>query len=133
MQTAMGWENQGRSEIWSKLCPVNLKTFGLGGAVRCLQAAAFSPLYRCHHGEIIPPMEQVMTLVCKLQPTAEQAQHLDKTLTRFAEACAYSHTTLPANIRNKDRMQAMLYYDVRSRFQLSANLAIQAMRRVAMN
>lgn len=78
-------------------------------------------------------MEQVITLVCKLQPTDEQAQQLDETLTRFAEACTYVHTTLPANIRNKDRMQAMVYYDVRSRFQLSANLAIQAIRRVAMN
>jgi putative transposase len=78
-------------------------------------------------------MEQVLTLVCKLQPTDEQAQHLEETLTRFAEACTYVHTTLPANIRNKDRMQALLYYDVRSRFQLSANLAIQAIRRVAMN
>jgi|SRR2546426_993978 len=78
-------------------------------------------------------MKQVLTLVCKLQPTDEQAQHLDETLTRFADACAYVHTTLPANIRNKDRMQAMIYYEVRSRFQLSANLAIQAIRRVAMN
>ena len=78
-------------------------------------------------------MEQVLTLVCKLQPTPEQAQHLDETLSRFADACAYIHHTLPANIRNKDRMQAMLYYEVRSRFQLSANLAIQAIRRVAMH
>ena len=78
-------------------------------------------------------MEQVITLVCKLQPTDEQAQHLDETLTRFAEACTSVHDTLPANIRNKDRMQAMIYYDVRSRFQLSANLAIQAIRRVAMH
>ncbi len=78
-------------------------------------------------------MEQVITLVCKLQPTPEQAHHLDETLTRFAEACSSIHTSLPANIRNKDRMQAMIYYDVRSRFQLSANLAIQAIRRVAMN
>ncbi len=78
-------------------------------------------------------MEQVTTLVCKLQPTDEQVQHLDDTLTRFAAACAYVHTTLPANIRNKDRMQALIYYDVRSRFQLSANLAIQAIRRVSMN
>ena len=67
-------------------------------------------------------MEQVITLVCKLQPTDEQAQHLDETLRRFAEACTYVHTTLPADIRNKDRMQAMIYYDVRSRFGLSANL-----------
>jgi IS605 OrfB family transposase len=78
-------------------------------------------------------MEQVITLVCKLQPTAEQATHLDETLVRFAEACAYIHTTLPPNIRSKDRMQALIYRDVRDRFQLSANLAIQAIRRVAMN
>src|SRR5215831_16262554 len=78
-------------------------------------------------------MEQVVTLICKLQPTPEQAQHVDETLAHFAEACTYIHTTLPVNICNKDRMQAMLYYDVRSRFQLSADLAIQAIRRVAMN
>ena len=77
-------------------------------------------------------MEQVLTLVCKLQPTDEQAQHLEATLRRFAQACTYVHTTLPAHIRNKDRMQALIYYDVRSHFQLSANLAIQAIRRVAM-
>jgi hypothetical protein len=34
-------------------------------------------------------MEQVITLVCKLPPTPEQAHHLDETLTRFAEACTY--------------------------------------------
>jgi predicted transposase len=79
---------------------------------------------KVHHDDIIIIMEQVTTLVCKLQPTDEQVQHLDDTLTRFAEACAYVQTTLPANIRNKDRMQALIYYDVRSRFQLSANLAI---------
>ena len=84
-------------------------------------------------GGIIIVMEQVITLVCKLQPTDEQARHLEATLTRFAEACASVHATLPPNIRNKDRMQAMIYYDVRSRFQFSANLAIQAIRRVAMN
>jgi IS605 OrfB family transposase len=78
-------------------------------------------------------MEQVITLVCKLQPTPEQAQHLDETLTRSAEACTYIHATLSPKIRNKDRMQAMIYYDVRERFGLSANLAIQAIRRVAMN
>lgn len=78
-------------------------------------------------------MEQVITLVCTLQPTPEQTQHLDDTMTRFAEACSSIHTTLPANIRNKDRMQALVYYEVRSQFQLSANLAIQAVRRVAMH
>lgn len=44
-------------------------------------------------------MEQIITLVCPLQPTAEQAHHLEETLTRFAEACTDVHATLPANIR----------------------------------
>jgi putative transposase len=78
-------------------------------------------------------MKPVLTLVCKLQPTDEPAQHLDTTLTRFADACTDIHTTLPPGIRHKDYIQAMLYHDVRSGFQLSATLGIQAIRRVAMN
>jgi putative transposase len=88
---------------------------------------------KVHHGDIIFIMEQVTTLVGKLQPTTEQAQHLDETMTRFAEACTSIHATLPAHIRNKDRLQAMIYSDERSQFLLSANLAMQAMRRVAMH
>ncbi len=78
-------------------------------------------------------MEQIRTLVCKLQPTEEQELELHATLVRFAEACTYVHATLPPNMRNKDRMQALIYRDVRDRFQLSAHLAIQAIRRVAMH
>jgi len=36
-------------------------------------------------------------------------------------------------MRNKERMQEMVYYEVRDRFGLSANLAIQAIRRVCAN
>jgi len=78
-------------------------------------------------------MTQTLTLVCKLQPSDEQVQRLDETLEAFAAACNWVHETVPSRIRNKDRMQAMVYYDVRERFGLSANLAIQAIRRVAMN
>jgi putative transposase len=78
-------------------------------------------------------MTQTLTIVCKLQPSDEQVQHLDDTLEAFAAACNWVHETVPSRIRNKDRMQAMVYYEVRERFDLSANLAIQAIRRVAMN
>jgi len=78
-------------------------------------------------------MTQPLTIVCKLQPSDEQVQHLDDTLEAFAAACNWVHETVPLRIRNKDRMQAMVYYEVRERFGLSANLAIQAIRRVCMN
>ena len=78
-------------------------------------------------------MEQILTLVCKLQPTPEEAAHIDATMQAFAEACAYIHATIPERIVNVMRMQAMLYYDVRARFGLSSNLAQQAFRRVSAN
>lgn len=74
-----------------------------------------------------------MTLVCKIQPTAEEAAHIDATLTAFAEACTYIHATIPERIVNVMRMQAMLYYDVRGKFGLSSNLTQQAFRRVSGN
>jgi putative transposase len=78
-------------------------------------------------------MEQALTLVCKIQPTEEEAAHIDATLQAFADACAYIHATIPARIVNVMRMQAMLYYDVRGRFGLSSNLTQQAFRRVSGN
>jgi len=78
-------------------------------------------------------MEQVLTLVCKLQPTEEEALHIDATLQAFTAACTYIHATIPERIVNVMRMQAMLYYDVRGRFGLSSNLTQQAFRRVSGN
>jgi IS605 OrfB family transposase len=78
-------------------------------------------------------MEQALTLVCKIQPSAEEGTHIDDTLRIFAEACAFIHGQLPEHITNVMRMQGMLYYDVRQRFGLSSNLSQQAFRRVAAN
>lgn len=78
-------------------------------------------------------MEQALTLVCKIQPSTEEAAHIDATLQAFADACAYIHATIPARIVNVMRMQAMLYYDVRGRSGLSSNLTQQAFRRVSGN
>jgi hypothetical protein len=58
------------------------------------------------HANIFIRLEQALTLVCTMQPTAAEAMHLDVTLRAFADACAYIHTTIPARITNVMRMQA---------------------------
>jgi IS605 OrfB family transposase len=78
-------------------------------------------------------MEQALTLACKIQPSEDEAAHIDATLQAFADACAYIHATIPERIVNVMRMQAMLYYDVRGKFGLSSNLTQQAFRRVSGN
>jgi putative transposase len=97
---------------------------------------AFRPYllsYPLQLADIIVGMEQVLTLVCKIQPTEDERAHIDETMCAFANACTYIHATLPQRITNVMRMQAMLYDDVRGRFGLSSNLAQQAFRRVSAN
>ncbi|NJR19914.1 MAG: transposase, partial [Calothrix sp. CSU_2_0] len=36
-------------------------------------------------------MEQVLTLVCKLQPTPQQVVQIEATLKAFADACNYAN------------------------------------------
>ncbi|MEB3278245.1 MAG: transposase [Lyngbya sp.] len=78
-------------------------------------------------------MEQVLTIVCKIQPTPEQAEKLESTLGAFANACNYINTTVNPKIKNKNRIQAEVYKTVRERFKLPANLAVRACARVASN
>ena len=78
-------------------------------------------------------MEQVLTIVCKIQPTPEQAKRLDLTLGAFADACNYINSTVNPKIKNKNRIQAEVYKTVRECFGLSANLAVRACARVASN
>lgn len=76
-------------------------------------------------------MEIIRTLACKLTPTPTQRAEIDATLLAFADACNFiadvarrEHTT------NKVKLQRICYTDVRTRFGLSANLAIRAIARV---
>jgi IS605 OrfB family transposase len=78
-------------------------------------------------------MKQTLTIVCKLNPTPEQAQKLDQTLVAFADACNYVNETVNPKIKNKNRIQAETYKEIRSRFSLSANLAVRVCARVAAN
>jgi putative transposase len=51
----------------------------------------------------------------------------------FATACEWVNQNTPLELTNKAKMQKLVYSDVRARFGLSSNLAIQALRRVCGN
>ncbi len=78
-------------------------------------------------------MKQVLTVSCKLQVTPEQVAKIDELLQAFAEACEYTNRTVKPGLTNEQAMQSLVYSDVRARFGLSSQLAIQAVRRVASN
>lgn len=78
-------------------------------------------------------MNQVLTTVCKLNPTPEQAKKLDKTLVAFGSACNYVNEVVNPKIKNKNRIQAEAYKAVREKFGLTANLAVRVCARVAAN
>jgi len=77
-------------------------------------------------------MELVKTVSCKLDASPEQIQALRATFQSFADACNYvlnvakeNHTT------NKVKLQHLCYQTIRQRYNLTANLAIRAIARVA--
>lgn len=78
-------------------------------------------------------MNQVLTIVCKLNPTPEQAKKLDRTLVAFGSACNYVNEVVNPKIKNKNRIQAETYKAIREKFGLTANLAVRACARVAAN
>jgi IS605 OrfB family transposase len=78
-------------------------------------------------------MNQVTTVACKLKVPVKFVAELDKTLEVFATACEWINQNTPLELTNKTKMQKLVYNDVRTRFGLSANLVIQALRRVCAN
>lgn len=78
-------------------------------------------------------MEQITTVACKLQVLVKFVTEVDKTLQVFADACNWVNQNTPPDLTNKTKMQKLVYNDVRLRFGLSSNLAIQALRRVCAN
>ncbi|MDJ0597694.1 MAG: transposase [Crocosphaera sp.] len=78
-------------------------------------------------------MKQVLTLVIKLQPTAEQRQLLDDTALGFADACNYINEAVKRNLTNRNSIQAVCYQEVKERFGLTANHVVRACARVAAN
>jgi hypothetical protein len=49
--------------------------------------------------------QQVLTVVCQLNPTAEQIVKLDQVLQSFAEACRHINRTICPSMTNKNRIQ----------------------------
>jgi putative transposase len=78
-------------------------------------------------------MEQVLTLVCKLNPTPEQVAQIEATLQAFAAACNYANVVVKPQTISKTTIQNLVYQELRSRFMLSANLAVRACARVGAN
>lgn len=78
-------------------------------------------------------MKQVLTLVCKLQPTPEQIVKIEATLKAFADACNYTNELVKPQITSKTTIQGIVYEELRVRFGLAANLAVRACARVGAN
>lgn len=78
-------------------------------------------------------MKQVLTIVCKLNPTAEQVVNIEATLKAFADACNYVNQTVKPTITSASSIQNLAYPELRSVYGLSANLAVRACARVGSN
>jgi IS605 OrfB family transposase len=75
-------------------------------------------------------MKTVRTLVCKLDPTPEQAVAIEATLDAFAAACDLAAATArEIGSTNKVKVQHAGYQEIRQHCGLSANLAIRAVAR----
>jgi len=72
------------------------------------------------------------TLMVKLAPTGEQHSALLQTMERFNEACdAVATVAFALRTANKFRLQKAVYQDIRSRYKLSAQMAIRAISKVS--
>ena len=72
-----------------------------------------------------------LALKVKILPTNVQKDLLRRMMVRFNEACNYIADIAFANrCTNKIALQKIVYYDVRERFQLSAQLTIRAIAKV---
>jgi len=71
------------------------------------------------------------TLMVKLDTTNEQHSAILETMHRFNEACNYiAEIAFRMGTANKIEIQKVVYYDVRDRFKLSAQLTIRAIAKV---
>lgn len=74
----------------------------------------------------------ILTVKCKLDPTPEQRDSLDRTLVAFAEGCNFALRIGRENgTTSKVKIQMLGYHELRSATGLSANLAIRAINRAA--
>ena len=73
----------------------------------------------------------LLTLKVKLIPSEDQHKSLLDTMKRFNSACNYiSEIAFDLKCANKIKLQKLVYYDVREKFKLSAQLTIRAISKV---
>ncbi len=74
---------------------------------------------------------QTLTVRCTLKPTPEQAEALEATVERFAEGCNHAlRVAKRTGTFRRFKLHHLVYRDLRA-MGLSANLAVQAIARVA--
>jgi len=77
-------------------------------------------------------MDSIRTISCKLRTTDAQTAHIEATMQAFADACNFvADYGRTHRISRQYALHKACYAEVRSRFGLSANLAIRAIARVA--
>ena len=76
-------------------------------------------------------MIQFLAVSCKLKVSRSQAAKLDATLEAFGQALNWVNQNTPEKIANAVKLQFLCYREIRARFGLSSNLAVQVCRRVA--
>ncbi|NCR08845.1 MAG: IS200/IS605 family element transposase accessory protein TnpB [Microcystis aeruginosa LG13-11] len=86
-----------------------------------------------HRGEFSGTVEQVLTLVVKLQVGSEQQKLLSDTCSAFASACNWINENVNPRLTNRNSIQAVCYQDVKNRFGLTANHVVRACGQVAAN
>jgi len=71
------------------------------------------------------------TLMVKLAPTPEQHDLLLETMERFNEACNHiAEVAFEKRLANKWALHRLVYYDMREKFGLSAQMAVRAISKV---
>jgi IS605 OrfB family transposase len=82
---------------------------------------------------IIVSMNQVLTLVVRLQPDSEQYAKLKDTATEFASCCEFINSSVKPTLTNRNSIQAVIYNDAKNKFNLVSNHIIRACARVGAN
>ena len=72
-------------------------------------------------------MEQVLTLVCQLNPTSEQVVKIEATLIAFADACNYANLVVKPTVTSSTTIQNLVYPALREQFKLSACFGCQSL------
>jgi len=81
--------------------------------------------------DILAIVMSLLSVRCKLIPTASQAESLSRTVDAFSAACNHVLRIARAEQNfSKFALQKLTYQDIRAEFGLSANLAVRAIARV---